>query len=115
MRIKQNKGVQESLKVVNSCKLFLSKILLIMKSVHDMVTIAKNSESNVSKATESNTAKDTNNYISVDNELVETSSKRQKTLNSLTPQTRNTNMAIFLSWCEFQLSQQLDSEFKRIC
>jgi hypothetical protein len=66
-----------------------------MKSVHDIVTIEKNSESNVSKATESNTSKDTNKYISVDNELVETSSKRQKTLNSFTPQTRNTNMAIF--------------------
>jgi len=38
----------------------------------------KKTEFNVSKAAESNTLKDTNNYISVDNELVETSSKRQK-------------------------------------
>jgi hypothetical protein len=95
MKIKQNGGVQKSLKVVNSCKSFLSKVLLIMKFVHDIVTIAKNSESNVSKATESNTSKDTNNYISVANELVETSSKRQKKFNSFIPQTRNTNMAIF--------------------
>jgi len=43
--------------------------------------------------TESNTSKDTNIYITVDNELVETSSKRHKTLSSLTPQTRNTNTA----------------------
>ncbi len=39
------------------------------------------------------TSKDTSKYITVDNELVETSSKRQKTLSSLTPQTRNTNTA----------------------
>jgi hypothetical protein len=32
-------------------------------------------------------------YITFDNELVETSSKRQKTFSSLTPQTRNTNTA----------------------
>jgi hypothetical protein len=84
------------LKVVNSCKPFLSKVLLIIKSVHGIVTIAKKTESNVSKATESNTSKDTNKYISVDNEFVETSfNKRQKTLNSFTPQTRNTNMANF--------------------
>ena len=82
-----------------------------MKSVHDIVTITKNSESIVSanlttqlsplinlpivcenpKDTESNTSKDTNKYITFDNELVETSSKRQKTLSSLTPQTINTN------------------------
>jgi hypothetical protein len=43
------------------------------------------------KDTESNTSKDTNRYITVDNELVETSSKRQITLRSLTPQTRNIN------------------------
>ena len=43
------------------------------------------------KDTESNTSKDTNRYIILDNELVETSSKRQKTLSSLTPQTKNTN------------------------
>ena len=43
------------------------------------------------KDAESNTSKDTNKYITVNNELVETSSKRQKTLRSLTPQTRNTN------------------------
>ena len=96
MKRKQNWGVQEALKVVNFCKPFLSKVLLIMKSVHDIVTIAKISESNVSKATESNTTKDTNNYISVDNELVETSSKKQKTLNSFTPQTRNTTMAFLI-------------------
>ena len=30
MKIKQNGGVQEALKVVNSCKPFLSKVLLIM-------------------------------------------------------------------------------------
>ena len=94
MTIKQNRGVQEALKVANSCKPFLSKVLLIMKSVHDIVTFAKISKSNVSKATESNTSKDTNNYISVHNELVETSSKRQKTLNLFTPQTRNTNTVI---------------------
>ena len=46
------------------------------ETVHDIVTIEKISEYNVSKATESNTSKDTNNYISFDNELVETSSKR---------------------------------------
>ena len=34
-----------------------------------------------------------NQYITVDTELVETSSKRQKTISSLTPQTRNTNTA----------------------
>ncbi len=45
MKIKQNGGVQEALKVVNSCKPFLSQVLLIMKSVHDIVAIAKNSES----------------------------------------------------------------------
>ena len=78
MKIKQNGGVQQALKVLNSCKPFLSKVLLIMKSVHDIVTIATNSESNVSIAAESNTSKDTNNYISVDNELVKTSSKRKK-------------------------------------
>ncbi len=93
MKIKQNGGVQEDLKVVNSCKPFLSKVLLIMKSVHDIVDIAKNSESNISanqlsplinlssvcenpKATESNTSIFTNNYITVENVLVETSSKR---------------------------------------
>ena len=41
MTIKQNGGVQEASKVVNSCKPFLSKVLLIMKSVHDIVAIAK--------------------------------------------------------------------------
>ncbi len=61
MKIKQTRGVHEALKVVNSCKPFLSEVLLIVKSVHDIVTIAKKSESNVSKATESNTSKDTNN------------------------------------------------------
>ena len=33
-------------------------------------------------------------YITVDNELVETSYKRQKTLSSFTSQTKNTNTAI---------------------
>ena len=114
MTVKQNGGVHEALKVVNSCKPFLSKVLLIMKSVHDIVAIAKNSESNISanlttqlsplinlssvcenpKATESNTSIDTNNYITVENELVETSSKRHKTLSSFTPKTRNKNTAI---------------------
>ncbi len=81
--MKQNGGVQQALKVANSCKPFLSKVLLIMKSVHDIVTIAKKSESNVSanlttqlsppinlsivcenpKAIESNTSNDTNKYI----------------------------------------------------
>ncbi len=37
---------------------------------------------------------DANNYITVENELVETSSKRHKTLTSFTPQTRHTNTAI---------------------
>jgi len=45
------------------------------------------------KDIESNTSKDTNKCIKNDNELVETSSKRQKALSSLTPQTRNTNTA----------------------
>ncbi len=97
MKIKQNGSVQKALKVVNSCKPFLPKVLLVMKSVHDIVTIAKNSESNIlanlptelsppinspsvcenPKATESNTSIDTNNYNTVDNKLVETSSKRK--------------------------------------
>jgi hypothetical protein len=114
MKVKQDIGVQQALKAVNSCNPFLSKVLLIMKFVHDIVTIAKKSESNISanltsqlsppinlpivcenpKATESNTSNDTNKYITVENELVETSSKRQKTLSSFIPQTRNTNTAI---------------------
>ena len=85
-----------------------------MKYVHDIVTIAKKSESNISanlttqlsppinlpivcenpKATESNTSNDTNKYITDENQFVETSSKRQKTLSSFTPQTRNTNTTI---------------------
>ena len=40
-KIKQNGGVQQALKVVNSCKPFLSKVLLIRKYVHDIVAIAK--------------------------------------------------------------------------
>ena len=48
MAIKQIGGVQQALKAVNSCKPFLSKVLLIMKSVHDIVAIAKNSEYNIS-------------------------------------------------------------------
>ncbi len=57
-------------------------------------------------------------YITVDNELVETSSKRQKTLSSLTPQTRNTNTVTLDYGASLQLynyGQQLDSESKRIC
>ena len=46
------------------------------------------------KATESNTSNDTNKYIIVNNEFVETSSKRQKILSTFTPQTKNTNKAI---------------------
>ena len=46
MTLKQNGGVQEALKVVKSCKPFLSKVLLIMKSVNDIINIAKNSDSN---------------------------------------------------------------------
>ncbi len=42
MKIKLNGGVQKALNVVNSRKPFLSKALLIMKSVNDIVTIAKN-------------------------------------------------------------------------
>ncbi len=114
MKIKQNGGVQKALKVVNSCKPFLSKIIIIMKYVHDIVAIATKTESNISanlttqlsppinlssvcenpKATESNTSIDMNNYIIVENELVETSFKRHKTLTSFTPQTRHTNTAI---------------------
>jgi hypothetical protein len=48
MKIKHNGGVQQALKVVNSCKPFLSKVVFIIKYVHDIVTIAKKSESNVS-------------------------------------------------------------------
>ena len=48
MKIKQNGGVQKALKVVNSFRPFLSKVLLIMKTVHDIVTIAKKSEFNIS-------------------------------------------------------------------
>ena len=78
-----------------------------MKYVHDIVTIAKKKKTNIStnltthlsppinlpivcenpKDTESNTSKDRKRYNAVDNELVETSSKRQKTLSSFTPQT----------------------------
>ena len=77
---RHNGGVREALKVVNSCKPFLSKVSLIMKSVDDIVTIEQNSESNISanlttqlsphinlpivcenlKATRSNTSIDTN-------------------------------------------------------
>jgi hypothetical protein len=43
MKIKQNGGVQQALSVGNACKPFLSKVLLIMKFVHDIViNIAKN-------------------------------------------------------------------------
>ena len=99
---------------MNSCEPFLSKGLLILKSVHGIVTFAKKSDSNVSanlstqpsppinlptfcenpKDAESHTSKDTSMYITVDSKLVVTSSsKRQKTLSSLTPQTINTNTA----------------------
>ena len=83
MKIKQNGGVQKALKVVKSCKRFLSKVLLVMKYVHDIGTIAKKSESNFSanlttqpsppinlpilcenpKDTESNTSKDTRTCV----------------------------------------------------
>ena len=97
-----------------------------MKYVHETFTIAKNSESNVlanlttqlsppinltivcenPKDTESNTSKDTNMCITVDNKLVETSSKRQKTSISLTPQTRNTNTANldFCASCNYTIT-----------
>ena len=39
MAIKQIGGVQQALKAVNSCKPLLSKVLLVMKSVHDIVTV----------------------------------------------------------------------------
>ena len=42
MKIKQNGGVKQALDVVNSCTPFPSKVLLIMKSVHDIVNIEKN-------------------------------------------------------------------------
>ncbi len=46
------------------------------------------------KGTESNSSIDTSNYVTVENELVETSSiKRQKILTSFTPQTIHTNTA----------------------
>jgi hypothetical protein len=113
MAIKQIGGVQQALKAVNSCKPLLSKVLLVMKSVHDIVTVAKNSESSISadlttqlsphinlssvcessKATESNTSRDTNKYNTVENEL-ETSSKKQKTLMSYSLQTRHTHTSI---------------------
>jgi len=84
-----------------------------MKSVHNIVNIAKKKDSNASvnlttkpsapinlpivcenpKDVESNESKDSNKYIIVDNEHVETTSKRQKTLSSLTPQNINTNTA----------------------
>ena len=49
MKIKQNnRGVQKALKVVNSCKPFLSKVLLIIKFLPDIVNIATNSKSNIS-------------------------------------------------------------------
>ena len=85
-----------------------------MKFVHDIIAIAKNSESNISanlttqlsprinlssvceipKATKSNISIDTNKYITDENEYDETSSKRQKTLTSFTPQTRHTHTSI---------------------
>ena len=49
MKIKQNGGLQQALKIVNSFKPFLSKPLHIMKSLHGIVTIiAKKSESKIS-------------------------------------------------------------------
>jgi hypothetical protein len=84
------------LNVVNFCKPFLSKVVLIIKSVNGIANIAKNSDSDASaglsidpsapinlpivcenlKDTESNDSKETNMYITVDNQYVETSSKR---------------------------------------
>jgi len=84
MKIKHNGGVQQALNVVNSFKPFLSKVLLVMKYVNEIVTtIAKKSGSNVlanlttqlsppinlpivcenPKDTESNASKDTNRNI----------------------------------------------------
>jgi len=114
MAIKQIGGVQEALKAVNFCKPFLSKVLLVMKSVHDIVTVARNSDSSISanltthlsphinlssvcetpKPTKSNISIDTNKYNTVENEDVETSSKRQKTLTSFTSQTTHTHTSI---------------------
>ena len=48
----------------------------------------------IPKSPNQKTSIDTNNYTTVENELVETSSKRHKTLISFIPQTRNTNTAI---------------------
>ncbi len=48
MKIKYNGCVQQALNVVNSRKPFLSKVLLIVKSVNDIVSIAKKTECNVS-------------------------------------------------------------------
>ena len=42
MKIKQNGGVRQALSVENSYKPFLSKVLLVIKSVHYIVTIEKN-------------------------------------------------------------------------
>ena len=90
MAIKQIGGVQQALKAVNSCKPLLSKVLLVMKSVHDIVTVAKNSESSISadlttqlsphinlssvceipKATESNISIDTNKYNIVEMKML---------------------------------------------
>ncbi len=41
LKIKQNRSVHQALNVMNSSKPFLSKPLLVMKSIHDIVTIAK--------------------------------------------------------------------------
>ena len=84
-----------------------------MKNVNDIVNIAKNSEDNAlaqlttdtsidislptsfatSKDTESNKSNQTNQYPRVHNKSGETSSKRQKTECSLTPENKNINSA----------------------
>jgi len=48
MKIKLNGGAQQALNVVKACKPFLSKVLLVMKSVNGIINIAKNSDSNAS-------------------------------------------------------------------
>jgi len=113
MQIIQNRGVQQCLNVLNFCKPFLLKVLLIMKNVNDIVNIATYSESNAlaqftsdtsidisslivnenSEDNESNESKETNKYTTVHNESAETSSKRQKLLCSLTPGNKNIKSA----------------------
>jgi hypothetical protein len=105
MQIIQNRGVQQCLNVLNSCKPFFSKKILVMKNVNVIVNVDTTSESNAlahltndtsivisssivnknSEDIESNELNETNKYTTVYNESVETSSKRQRTLCSLIP------------------------------